>query len=80
MSKTYQVKSIIEGNPTFEKPLEDILAELKVGGAIKLLDPLEYITDRQRRYYKGVVLPALVFIEKRDFLFGRWDSRWQIDD
>ena len=56
---TYQVKSIINGEPTFSKPLTAILSELKVGGCIKTLTPLEYHTDRQRRWIKGVCLRNL---------------------
>jgi hypothetical protein len=57
---TYNVTAIIDGKPCFEKPLESILSDLKQGGAIKLLTPLEAITDRQRRWYKGVCIPWLV--------------------
>ena len=57
---TYQVMSMVNGQPTFEKPLQAILGELERGGAVKLLSPLEHHTDRQRRWYKGVVLPHLV--------------------
>jgi hypothetical protein len=32
---------------SFEKPLKEILAELKPGGGIKILDPDECISDRQ---------------------------------
>lgn len=56
---TYQVQSIVEGQPTFEKPLSEILADLKIGGAIKTLSQLEYHTDQQRKWYKGVCLTAL---------------------
>ncbi len=56
---TYPVKSIIEGQPTFEKPLSSILGGLVMGGCIKTLTPLEYHTDRQRRWYKGVCLAGL---------------------
>ena len=55
----YQVKSIIDGIPTFDRPTSEIYADLKEGGAIKTLTPLEYITERQRRWWKGVLLPAL---------------------
>lgn len=55
----HRVKSIIEGEPTFEKPLKEILAELNMGGALKTLSPLEYHTDRQRRWYKGICLTGL---------------------
>lgn len=56
---TYPVQLIINNQPTFEKPLNEILAELKEGGALKVLSPLEYHTDRQRRWYKGVCLQGL---------------------
>jgi len=59
MSKTYQVQSIVDEQPTFEKPLQEILTDLKVGGAIKTLSPLDYITLQQIRWIKGVLLPAL---------------------
>ena len=55
----YQVQLIVDGGPTFEVPLRDILAELKEGGALQTLSPLEYHTDRQRRWYKGVCLRGL---------------------
>ena len=55
----YQVRDVIDGQPTFEKPLTEILSKLKVGGAIKILSPIEYITDRQRAWFKGVLLPSL---------------------
>ncbi len=56
---TYQVKSIVDNQPTFEKPLNEILGDLKEGGAIVTLTPLEYHTDRQRRWYKGIALKGL---------------------
>ena len=70
----HQVKAVIDGEPTFEKPLRDILAELTVGGALKTLTPLEYITDRQRRYYKGVVIPELVKNDENGETAGWWDT------
>lgn len=56
---TYQVISIIDNQPTFEKPIEDILSKCKAGGAIKILDPIEYHTEQQRKWYKGVCLKGL---------------------
>lgn len=56
---TYPVQLIIDGQPTFEKPVTEILAELKEGGALRTLSPLEYHTDRQRRWYKGICLRGL---------------------
>ena len=55
----YQVKQIINNEPCFEVPLSEILADLKVGGALKTLTPLEYHTDRQRKWYRGVCLKGL---------------------
>jgi len=56
---TYQVQTIIDGIPTFEKPLQDIALECKAGGAIKVLSPVEYHTDQQRKWYKGICLRGL---------------------
>lgn len=55
---TYPVK-YIDDQPTFEKPLPEILAEVKPGGALKVLSPIEYHTDRQRRWFKGICLKGL---------------------
>lgn len=70
----HQVKHIIDGQPCFEKPLNEILSECKVGGAIKILAPNEYITEQQRRYYKGVVLPHLVKQDENGETLEWWDT------
>ena len=70
----HQVKAVINGEPTFAKPLKEILAELEFGGAIKTLSPLEYITDRQRRWYKGVAIPGLVKNDENGETAGWWDT------
>lgn len=70
----HQVKAMIDGEPTFEKPLNEILAELTVGGALKTLSSLEYITDRQRRWYKGVAIPELVKNDENGETDGWWDT------
>ena len=70
---THEVKSMIDGEPTFEKPLKEILAELKVGGALRTLSPVEYITDRQRRWYKGVCLRDLVKNDENGETKAWWD-------
>ena len=56
---THKVQAIVDGEPTFAVPLGMILKELKVNGALKTLSPLEYHTDRQRRWYKGPCLQGL---------------------
>ncbi len=55
----HPVKTIIDGLPTFETPLGEILQDMKLGGALKVLSPLEYHTDRQRRWYRGICLKGL---------------------
>lgn len=71
---THEVISIIEGEPTFKKPLAAILSELVLGGALKTLTPLEHITDRQRRWYKGVCLRDLVRNDENGETAGWWDT------
>jgi len=73
---THPVKDIIDGQPTFDKPLASILSELKRGGALQTLDPVEYITDRQRRWYKGVCLRDLVKADENGETMGWWD--WKV--
>jgi len=70
---THPVKDIIDGQPTFDKPLASILSELKRGGALQTLDPVEYITDRQRRWYKGKCLRDLVKADENGETEGWWD-------
>jgi len=71
---TYQVKSMIDGLPTFEKPLQEILKDCKVGGAIQILDAADYITDQQRRWYKGVCLPHLAKNDENQESVEYWDT------
>ena len=59
-SKVYQVIDIIDGEPTFAVPVSLIWPEFQIGGAMKVLTPDEYHTDQQRRWWKGILLPALV--------------------
>ena len=60
--------------PRFEKTYGDILMEVKPGGGIKLLDPVEFITDRQRRWYKGVCLPWLAKHDENQESTYWWDD------
>ena len=69
----YQVISMINGKPTFEVPLSEILKQLRPGWALKIISPAEYITDRQRRYYKGYVLPTLAKNDENGETVGFWD-------
>jgi len=73
---TYEVKQIIDGEPTFEKPLKEILAELKVGGALKTMTPLEHITNQQIAWFKGILLPALA--EDSGDSVGYWETKLKL--
>jgi hypothetical protein len=70
---TYAARSV-SGILTFDKPLKEILSEIKPGGAIKLLDPVAYVTDRQRRWYKGVALPWLAKHDENQESTYWWDD------
>ncbi len=59
MAKTFKIISIVDGQPTFKVLVGKIWEVCKPGGAIKVLDPLEYITYQQIKWLKGVLLPAL---------------------
>ena len=56
---TFKITGKHEGMPSLDKSWEAVYAKMEVGGAIKTLSPLEAHTDRQRRWFKGVLLPAL---------------------
>ncbi len=71
---TYQVQQIVDGQPCFEKPLDEILVDLKEGGALQTLTPLEHHTARQRRWYKGVCLKELVANDQNGETAGWWDD------
>lgn len=73
---THEVKSIIDGEPTFAKPLKEILAELTVDGALKTLSPLEYITGQQIAWWKGILLPALA--KDSGYSVGYWETKLKL--
>lgn len=50
---------MVDGQPCFETPLQEILKGLDVGWGLQVLTPLEYITSQQRKWFKGILLPAL---------------------
>jgi len=64
----------INGEPAFEVPMSDILSQVKDGGALKVLTPVEYVTDGQRRWYKGVALPWLVKHDENKESKDWWDT------
>ena len=69
----FRVVDMIDGLPTFEEPMNSILAHCQKGGAIKILSPLEYHTDRQRAWFKGVLLPALA--KDQGDTVGHWQKK-----
>ena len=71
---TYPVLYITDDGPVFEKPVDEILGEVLPGGAIKVLTALECITGRQRRWYKGICLTALVKNDENGETKGWWDT------
>ena len=71
---THEVIGHKDGLPTFRESLDLILRPLRLGGAIKTLTPLEAITDRQRRWYKGVCLPWLVKNDENGEGLAWWDD------
>lgn len=73
---TYQVQSIVDDQPTFAKPVNEILADLKQGGALKTLTPLEYITEQQRKWFKGVLLKGLA--EHTGDSVEYWENRLKL--
>ena len=73
---THEVVSMIDGEPTFKKPLKEILAEVKMGGALKTLTPLEYITNQQIAWWKGILLPALA--EDSGDSVGYWETKLKL--
>jgi len=56
----YQNKSK-DDIPRFEKSPDEIIAEVKPGGALQVLSPLEYHTDQQRKWIKGVACYQLSY-------------------
>jgi hypothetical protein len=74
MAKSYQAIQIIDGLPTFKVPLNEILEQVEHGGAIRIMTPLEYHTDRQRRWYRGICLPWLVEHDENKESVAWWDQ------
>ena len=57
--KTIKVLSNIDGQPLFDKPIQEFFKSCEAGSVIQLLTPEEYISTKKRKYWKGVLLPAL---------------------
>ena len=69
----HPVEKFIAGIPKFDIDLVDILAECKEGGALKVFTPLEYHTERQRAWYRGVAIPWLVKHDENKESVAWWD-------
>ena len=70
--KTYQKKRVgdLFG---FEKPIEEIAEEVPERGALRILDAIEFITEGQRNWYKGIALPFLVKHDENKNSKAWWD-------
>lgn len=51
--------SVNNGQPLFDKPISELLAECVPGAALQVLTPDKYISYQQIKWWKGVLLPAL---------------------
>jgi hypothetical protein len=64
----------IPGQPArFKKTYGAIISEVPIGGALKVLTPLEFYTSRQRAWYRGVCLPGLSDWNGDSVI--KWDDR-----
>ena len=57
--KTLKVVSVVDGQPLFDKPIQDFFSKCEPGSVIQLLTPDEYISRQQIKWWKGVLLPAI---------------------
>jgi len=74
---TYANLNKTPGQPSrFEKPYGDILMEVPVKGALKILTAAEYITNQQIAWWKGVFLPALS--EDNGESIACWETRLKL--
>ena len=65
-------KSKHTGQPAFDKPLNELLAKIEIGDELRRITAAESITDRQRRWYRGVCLPELA---RNGDTVDEWDLR-----
>ena len=70
----YPVIDVIDGVAMFDVPIMDTLSKLPKGSAVKVLTPAEYITSRQRNWYKGICLKELVKNDENGETIGWWDT------
>jgi len=70
----YPVVEVINGQAVFDVNIVELLSKLKLGYAIKILTPAEYITARQRNWYKGICLKELVKNDENGETLEWWDT------
>ena len=73
MSRTYPAIDYVDNMATFSKPAMDIIAEVPRGGGLVVQTRAEYISDQQRKWYKGVCLPHLVKNDENKNSKDWWD-------
>ena len=56
---TYYKNNVIDGQNSFPKPVQEIAAEVTPNGYLVVMDEDEYITDQQRKWWKGILLKHL---------------------
>lgn len=74
MAKEFPIRDIIDGQPVFDVPLPEMFKYAHKGGAVKFLNPTEYHTARQRRWYKGVCLRQLAKGDENAETIAWWDA------
>jgi hypothetical protein len=71
-----KVVSLREGYPLFDGKLSDLLIECKVGSAVQVLSPKEYISSQQIKFWKGILLPELA---KNGDTVDCWENRLKLE-
>ena len=77
MAKTFRIVDKIDDKPLFPVTLDVIWSYAQRGGALILKSPAEFITEYQRKWWKGVLLPAM----SRESGEGEsvWENRLKIE-
>ncbi len=71
---TNRVLHRTEEGPGFEHNLLEWVVDMGPGESLKRLTANETITDAQRRWYKGVMLPAMVKWDENGETAAWWDT------
>lgn len=57
--ETVRCTGNVDGLPVFEAPLKPLIMQVEPGGGVTIFSPDEFVTAQQRKWWKGVLLPAL---------------------